>query len=212
MPIIPIQRVVSSTTNTVAAIDRATAVSNLLAGSSSNVVNVGNIGGYPEIVKYTNDNNTAFGGTTDPQIIWSQIPTVSGESHGFAVQSDLIPLSVGIINSFLISLAVFCDNAHLSRIQIVNDLGVFLVPQPTGLDVDLLDGSLNIFTAETLPYNWQRVRYYTIPVSLGTITAATNVRFVFSFSAVNYNIDPSLPNPAGLAFIADIYSDFSITT
>lgn len=213
MPIIPIQRVVSSTTNTVAAIDRATAVSNLLAGNPPNVVNVGNIlGNYPEIVKYTNDNNTAFGSTPDPQIIWSQTPIVSGESHGFAAQSDVIPLSVGIVNNFLISLAVFSDNAHLSRIQIVNDLGVFLAPQPTGLDVDLLDGSLNILTVETPPFNWQRVRYYTIPVSLGLIAVSTNVRFVFSFTAVNYNHDPSLPNPAGHAFIADIYSDFSITT
>jgi hypothetical protein len=211
MPIVPIQRVVSRTTTTVAAIDRATAVSNLAGGNPPNVVNVGNQGPWPEIVKFTNDNNTAFNGAPDPQFIWSQASFVSAESRGFAAQSDLIPLSVGIINNFLISLAVFADNAHLSRIQVVNDLGVFLVPQPTGLDVDLLDGTLNVLTIESPPFNWQRVRYYTIPVSLGLISVLTNVRFIFSFTVVNYIQPDGGSNPSGLSFIADIYSDFSIT-
>ncbi|RCW50891.1 hypothetical protein [Paenibacillus prosopidis] len=211
MPIVSIQRVVSSTTTTVTAIDRATAVSNLLAGTPPNVVNVGNSGPWPEIVKYTNDNNTAFAGTPDPQIIWSQASPLSGESRGFAAQSVVIPLSVGIINNFLISLAVFADNAHLSRIQVVNDVGVFLVPQPTGLDVDLLDGPMNVFTMEPPPFSWQRVRYYTIPVSLGLISVPTSVRLIFSFTVANYIQPDAGNNPAGLAFIADIYSDFSIT-
>jgi hypothetical protein len=207
MPIIPIQRITSSTGNVVSAADRPTAVANLLGGAAANVVNVGNPDEvWPVLLKYNNDNST-FGSSADPQFVWTQSTFIPGESHGFAAQSAAIPLTVGVVNSFVLTLAVFADNAQVAHIDAVNALTLAIIPT-TNLGVDLTDGSLNPSTSLTEispPYNWQGVRYYTIPVTFGLVAAALDVRFVFSFEVVNYDNNGGPFNPAGLAFVADIY-------
>ncbi|WP_019421441.1 hypothetical protein [Paenibacillus sp. OSY-SE] len=210
MPIIPIQRLTSSTANVVSAADKATAASLALAGAAPNVVNVGNAPLiWPQLRKFDND-NTGFAGVADPQAVWTQSTFIPGETHGFAAVSVTVPLTVGILNNFVIALTVFADNAVTARIQAVSTLGVSLFPVP-GLDVDLNAGSLNPVTGITTdvanPYNWQNVRFYSIPASLGLISVAIGVRFVFSFQVTNYLTNGAI-NTAGLAFSADIYQTF----
>ncbi|WP_028546795.1 hypothetical protein [Paenibacillus taiwanensis] len=207
MPLIPIQRLTSSTTNVVSAADRATAVSNLLLGAVPNVVNVGNAPKiWPQPSKFDND-NTIFSAAANPQFVWTQPTFVPGESHGFAAASITIPLTVGIVNDFLIALTVFADNAVTARIQAYSTLGISLFPVP-GLDVDLNAGSLDPLTGLTTdiapPYNWQKTRFYSVPASLGLISVALGVTFVFSFQVSNYFTTGAV-NTAGLAFAADIY-------
>ncbi|MBG9736806.1 hypothetical protein [Paenibacillus alvei] len=207
MPIIPIQRLSSSTANVVSAPDRATAAALALAGAPGNVVNVGNAPLiWPELRKFDND-NTIFAAVPDPQAVWPTPVFTPGESFGFAAVSITIPLSIGIFNDFLIALTVFADNAVTARIQAVSTLGISLFPVP-GLDVDLTAGSLNPVTGITTdvanPYNWQKVRFYSIPASLGLINISLGVRFVFSFQVTNYLTNGAI-NTAGLSFNADIY-------
>lgn len=207
MPLLPIQRLTSSTANVVSAPDRATAVNSILAGAAPNVVNVGNAPAiWPQLAKFDND-NTSFAAAPNPQFVWTQPAFFPGETHGFASVSVTIPLSIGVVNEFLIALTVFADNAVTARIQAVSSLGIDLFPVP-GLDVDLNAGSLNPITGITTdvsnPYNWQNVRFYSIPASLGLININIGVRFVFSFQVTNYLPNGAI-NTAGLAFAADIY-------
>lgn len=207
MALIPIQRLTSSTTNVVSAPDRVTAVNSLLAGAAPNVVNVGNAPTiWPQLAKFDND-NTTFAAAPNPQFVWTQPTFIPGETHGFAAVSVTIPLTIGVINEFLIALTVFADNAVTARIQAFSSLGIDLFPVP-GLDVDLNAGSLNPVTGVTTdvanPYNWQNVRFYSIPASLGLITLNLGVRIVISFQVTNYLTNGAI-NTAGLAFAADIY-------
>ncbi|MGG4395786.1 hypothetical protein ABEX25_15910 [Paenibacillus thiaminolyticus] len=209
MPLIPIQRLTSSTTNIVSAADRVTAVNSLLAGAAPNVVNVGNAPlVWPQLAKFDND-NTSFASAPNPQFVWTQPTFIPGETHGFAAVSITIPLQIGVVNDFLLALTVFADNAVTAHIQAFSSLGINLIPVP-GLDVDLNAGSLNPVTGITTdvanPYNWQNVRFYSIPASLGLITANIGVRFVFSFQVTNYLTNGAI-NTAGLAFAADIYQN-----
>lgn len=207
MPFIPIQRLVSSTTNVVTAADGATAAALALSGAAPNVVNVGNAPKiWPQLEKFTND-NTVFASVPNPEFVWSQPTFIPGETHGFAAVSVTIPLSVGIINDFLISLTVFADNAVTASILAFSPLAFSLFPVP-GLGVPLTGGSLDPTTGLTTdvanPYNWQNVRFYSIPASLGLISVALSVKFVFAFQVTNYFTTGAV-NTAGLAFAADIY-------
>jgi hypothetical protein len=115
-------------------------------------------------------------------------------------------LTVGVVNSFVITLAVFADNAHVAHIDAVDALSLATIPT-TNLGVDLTDGSLDPSTSLTEispPYNWQGVRYYSIPVTFGLVAEAVDVTFVFSFEVVNY-VNNGPVNTAGLAFVAHIY-------
>lgn len=207
MPLVPIQRLTSQTTNVVAANTRADAVNFLLSGGAPNVVNVGNAPAiWPQPSKFDND-NTVLAAAPNPQFLWTQNAFIPGETHGFASVSTTIPLSVGVANDFLIALTVFADNAVTARIQAVSSLGINLFPVP-GLDVDLVAGSLDPTTGVTtdtqFPYNWQKTRFYSIPASLGILSIAIGVRFVFSFQVTNYLTNGPI-NTAGLLFAADIY-------
>ncbi|MEQ7053136.1 hypothetical protein ABN764_21065 [Paenibacillaceae sp. P-4] len=207
MPLIPIQRLVSSTTNVVTAADGATAAALALSGAAPNVVNVGNAPKiWPQLAKFDND-NTVFAAVPNPEFVWSQPTFIPGETHGFAAVSATIPLSVGIINDFLISLTVFADNAVTASILAFSPLAISLFPVP-GLGVPLHAGSLDPTTGLTTdvanPYNWQNVRFYSIPASLGLISVALSVKFVFAFQVTNYFTTGAV-NTAGLAFAADIY-------
>ncbi|MDK8181205.1 hypothetical protein [Paenibacillus sp. UMB4589-SE434] len=207
MPLVPIQRLTSLTTNVVSAADGAAAFALALSGAAPNVVNVGNAPGiWPELRKFDND-NTVFAAAPDPQAVWSQAAFIPGETHGFAAASLTIPLTVGIINDFLIALTVFSDNAVIANIQAFSPLGISLFPVP-GLGVNLTAGSLDPNTGLTTdiapPYNWQKVRFYSIPASLGLISVALSVRFIFTFQVTNYFTTGAV-NTAGLSFAADIY-------
>ncbi|CAH8717043.1 hypothetical protein M5W83_20465 [Paenibacillus thiaminolyticus] len=209
MPLIPIQRLTSSTANVVSAADRVTAVNSLLSGAAPNVVNVGNAPLiWPQLAKFDND-NTSFAAVPNPQFVWTQPTFIPGETHGFAAASVTIPLQIGVVNDFLLALTVFADNAVTARIQAFSSLGINLFPVP-GLDVDLNAGSLNPVTGITTdvanPYNWQNVRFYSIPASLGLISINIGLRFVFSFQVTNYLTNGAI-NTAGLAFAADIYQN-----
>ncbi|NMM51818.1 hypothetical protein [Paenibacillus aquistagni] len=209
MPLVPIQRLTSLTTNVVAADTRAGAVTALLAGSAPNVVNVGNAPTiWPQPSKFDND-NTVLAAAPDPQFVWTQNAFIPGETHGFAAASVTIPLTIGVVNDFLIALTVFADNAVTARIQAFSPLSLSLFPVP-GLDVDLQAGSLNPITGITTdvanPYNWQKTRFYSIPASLGLISVALSVTFVFSFQVTNYLTNGAI-NTAGLSFAADIYQN-----
>lgn len=207
MVLIPIQRIVSSTTNVVTAPTSATAATLALAGAAPNVVNVGNAPRiWPQIAKFDNDNGP-FAAVPNPQFIWSQATFVPGETHGFATVSAAIPLTIGVAADFVIAMAVFADNAVVAQIQAFSPLQISLFPVP-GLNVPLIGGSLDPTTGLTTdvanPYNWQNVRFYTIPASLGLISLALSVQFVFQFQVTNYFTTGAV-NTAGLSFIADIY-------
>ncbi|OBY81177.1 hypothetical protein BBG47_02595 [Paenibacillus sp. KS1] len=207
MVLIPIQRIVSSTSNVVTAATSATAATLAIAGAAPNVVNVGNAPKiWPQIAKFDNDNGP-FAAVPNPQFIWSQATFVPGETHGFATVSAAIPLTIGIAADFVIAMAVFADNAVTATIQAFSPLQISLFPVP-GLNVPLTAGSLDPTTGLTTdvanPYNWQNVRFYTIPASLGLISIALSVQFVFQFQVTNYFTTGAV-NTAGLSFIADIY-------
>ncbi|TBL68553.1 hypothetical protein [Paenibacillus thalictri] len=209
MPVIPIQRITSRTTNVVGAANRATAIASVLANQPGNTVNVsGAYPNWPSLTPYTNDNNTSFSGITPPQTIWTVNPPLPGTTQGFAVRSVSIPLSVSLLGAdFVFNVAVFADNAHNLQIQAYNAVSLELFTM-SNLNVILNDGSLALdssFTTDsTKPYNWQQVRYYTITGSTGAIAVALGVFFVISFEVANYDTNKGL-NTAGLSFVTDIY-------
>ncbi|RAP74806.1 hypothetical protein [Paenibacillus montanisoli] len=205
MPLVAKQRITSQTSNVVFAATEAAAVTAALTGvGGSPVVAVSNpFPFWPTIQKYANDNNPTFGAAANPAYIWSETPADPGESFGFAAISNSIP-TLFTDNQYVITVTVFSDNAHTLRISAYDDEG--LIPA-TNLNIFLNDGDTTSFNPSengiSPPYGWQNVRSYTINtiVSVGIFD---NVRFIISFTGVNY--DSNGPeNPAGLAFIADIY-------
>lgn len=218
MTIINRQRLTSQTTNTVFAATQAQAVSSLLAGALPNTVNVGNAPLiWPSLNKYINDNNDApafttipeqpFAAVAEPQFLWSSLTPAPGESLGFAAMTSPILIDANTQAEFVLFLAAFADNAHTVRVDIVN--AQTLVPIPTAdTSVSLLDGSLSPVTGVTTdtsnPYNWQKIRYYSIPITLTPVPADQLIRFVISFEVSNY-LDNGPINTAGLAFVADFY-------
>lgn len=209
MVLIPIQRLSSSTANVVSAPTKVAAVTSLLSGGVPNTVNVGNAPKiWPQLAKFDND-NSVFAGVPNPQFLWSQPVPVPGETRGFAVASAPVLLTLGLFNEFLINMTVFADNAVTARIDGINLIGITLIPIP-GLNVDLVAGSNNPATGLTTdianPYNWQNVRFYSNIASLGIVTIAINMQFIFSFEVTNYFTTGAV-NTAGLAFNADIYQN-----
>jgi hypothetical protein len=208
MAVVPIQRLTSSTSNVVTAGSKAAAVTALLGGAAPNTVNVGNAPLiWPQLAKFDNDNNASFAGVANPQFLWSKPVPIPGEIQGFAASSVTIPLTVGVLNNFVIALTVFADNAVTANIQAIDALGLTIVPF-TNLNVDLMAGSLNplsgISPDNKNPYNWQNVRFYSVPATSGLISVGLSVRLIFSFEVANY-VNNGAINTAGLAFAADIY-------
>ncbi|WP_018759805.1 hypothetical protein [Paenibacillus terrigena] len=203
------QRIPSNTTNVVTATDRATAVTSLLMGAAPNAVNVGNAPLiWPQISKFDTDNNTSFNVIADPQFLWTQLVPLPGETKGFATRSNEISSS-DLAAEYVIALAVFADNAVKMRIEAFKRVASTISPLAgTGLDFDLTAGSLDpntgITTDNKFPYNWQNVRFYSIPVTFGAIQVGSFTSFVFSFEVANY-VNNGATNTAGLAFVVDIY-------
>lgn len=165
---------------------------------------------WPQLTPFTNDNSALAGAA--PQTVWISPTAAQGQKIGFAQQSSSFSVGLGIVSDFVITLAVFSDNAVDARIQAFNTLGVVIPVQLTAsnLNVLLTDGensdpsSQNVVTP---PYNWQNVLYYTINATLPASTlAALGVMFIISFDILNYLTNGDT-NPAGIAFVADIYGD-----
>ncbi|RAP76804.1 hypothetical protein [Paenibacillus montanisoli] len=207
MPLTRRQRITSQTSNVVFAANEATAIANALDGDPGNTVAVSNpFPFWPSINKYDNDNNNPFNAVSNPVYVWSETPADPGESFGFAVRSNSIPLSLALGNEYLIALAVVSDNAHQVTISAYNAATLGLIATQTNLNFSLADGPLATGTTElSPPFGWQKVRFYTIPANLGVaVGVSLDIFFVISFTAVNYSSNGP-DNPAGLAFIADIY-------
>jgi hypothetical protein len=201
---------ISSNTGVFAATTAQNAVDALLAGGPSpfTVTPVANpFPLWPNILKFNNDVDGS-----NPQAIWVAPGTATpGQTIGFAAATTIAITAPLLLTSLKVSMAVFADNAVEARVQAytVTTLPVLpvLIPIPN-LNVPLTDGTITDPNAEntaTPPFGWQNVRYFSLetapaqPIALG-------VQIVFSFQVLNYN-DNGPANPAGLAFIADVYGD-----
>ncbi|MBW7452656.1 right-handed parallel beta-helix repeat-containing protein [Paenibacillus sepulcri] len=70
-PLIPVQRLVSTTTNVFVASDRFAAVAAATTGIGTLAVQVPQYYTWPRLQKFVNDNNPAFGTVPDPVPIWN---------------------------------------------------------------------------------------------------------------------------------------------
>jgi hypothetical protein len=213
MPIIPLTRIVSGISGnlpqrTFVALDRATAIAEAREDDGLLATNISRVTVWPELQPYTNDNSlmTLLFPTT-PAYVWDSF-TTTPQIRYFAVASTQFTLTTG--EALICILRVFCDNAHDARIDVfdLSDGDLFRTMTPAA---NLIDGSLdpNAGTADDVPFNWLNVRHFSSPTSLlDAVPPSRNghsFQVVLSFEAVNYNSpDPSL-NPAGLAFVCDIY-------
>lgn len=226
MAITPVQRLVSSA-DVIARPTRAMAIAALLAGNPGNSVVIGNIPSiWPQIAKYDGDNNDIptvvtvpasppFNTVADPAIIWYTNPIVnlaSGETYAFAAQTNVFP-GLAVLSSAVVAIAVFADNAHTLQIDLYNAVTNTVVAT-TKLSTVIADGNMSGATGltEITPvYNWQKVRFYTIPFNI-PLGATVTYKIVYSFEVTNYQSPlgggtTQTTNPAGLAFIADLYLD-----
>ncbi|GMA66299.1 hypothetical protein NZD89_28895 (plasmid) [Alicyclobacillus fastidiosus] len=204
MPITPLARLVSDK-QTVVALDRATAIAQArgiqVLNDSTEVGRI--VQQYPQLLPYQNDNSSLS--TVAPSYIWDSI-TTTPQIRFFALGTTGFVLAAG--NQLLVDLKVFCDNAHDVQIDIfdvtVGDL--FTTITPAG---NLTDGNLDPNTGVTddIPYNWLNILYYTnTSIAVPDSRDGDTFQAVLSFQAVNYNISPpGTPNPAALAFVADIW-------
>ncbi|URT71578.1 hypothetical protein [Cytobacillus firmus] len=220
MAIEPFQRLTSNTTTVFFGNNMAQAAFN-----AANDINGGNhpdpvprVNVWPSLKKFGNDTTTQpyspFGGVSNPEYIWNQ-PTSDGQTVAFAVASGAFVVIPGEILSFGVFLNAFADNAMQAKIELFEFAGGTFgkaFPQPTGLDEFLLvAGEPNTPAeglTETQPYNWQDIRMYSTRFSAPIATTSSRTfTIVVSFEVTNYLIQPNRPNPAGLQFICDIYSD-----
>jgi hypothetical protein len=202
-----LERIVSSPSNVFMAATRQVAVQNAIIGVGTNPVSVPRDKVWPTLQRYIND-NAGFvtynpSPAQDPEFIWDSSAT-DGQSLGFAVSSNEYSFSTSI--NFDISVVAFADNAHNLQIDLVDATSNTVISTlPLGLQLD--DGSMDPATGVTVettdfPYNWQNIRFYSI--STGALPAGT-YKIIVSFTAVNYDQFPGFPNPAAVAFVADIF-------
>lgn len=173
--------------------------------------------------KYDNDSSnqpySPFGGTPNPDYIWEQ-PTSDGQRVAFASTTGAKFVTDGTTMSFSVFLVAFADNAMEAKIELFELMGgeqgdyVKAAPQPAGLDELVLVAGKPNMPAEGLteiePYNWQNICVYS---TCFTVDAPENriIKIVVSFEVTNYLVtNPPKPNPAGLQFFLDIYSDLDI--
>lgn len=203
MPVLFHFRMVSDN-DVIVAPDRATAVGLALSGGppDPSATIISQFPTWPKLNNYTNDNGLGIP-PPEPQFIWDSSVS-DGQSRGFA--TILSNFSFGSPTFAIINLVVFTDNAHEAVIEVYNrdtqSVEFTLTPAP----LPLIDGNMDPATGytETQPYNWQTVRFYSNHTP--TFPIGTSLALVLSFRVVNYNVIPPLAiNPAGLAFIADLY-------
>ncbi|WCK56179.1 hypothetical protein PP175_09825 [Aneurinibacillus sp. Ricciae_BoGa-3] len=206
MPILPFERIISGDSSFsktyVSSVDRATAIAQARSGSGTVAAIVGRVPQWPQLLPYTADNVFS---ATPPSYVWDSV-TATPQTRFFAVSTIGVTLATG--QQFLVDLSVFCDDAHDSRIDIFDatDNKLFTTLTPAS---NLIGGNLdpNCGPTNEAPSNWLNIRHYSnasdaVPVGLNGHT----FQIVISFETVNYNIVPlGLPNPAALAFTADIW-------
>ena len=201
-PVTPIQRLVSNPSTVYITADRNSAVLAAISG-------IGQIATeqpqlymwWPNLQKFAND-NSPFGGTPNPVYIWDNT-TSDGQTRGFALSSN--PFILDTSSQLVINLNAFADNALEAQIDLVDAATNQIISAPP-LGALLTDGSMNPSTGVTVetspPYNWQSIRFYSVvtaPILPGSY------KVIVSFQVVNYSNFSGSPNPAGLAFVADIY-------
>ncbi|KAA2301321.1 hypothetical protein FY526_25625 [Clostridioides difficile] len=103
----------------------------------------------------------------------------------------------------MINLTAFADNAMEAQIDLVDATTNTIISTPP-LGVLLLDGSMDPTPVVLdFPFNWQNIRFYSIPT--GPLPAG-EYKVIVSFTVVNYLQYMSYPDPAGLSFVADVYT------
>jgi hypothetical protein len=179
---------------------RPAAIASARSNSGTAATDIGRVVQWPQILSYVNGNGTLT--AAPPAYIWDSVTTAPQDLF-FAISTFPFSFAVSTGQAVIVELMVFCDNAHNVQIDIfdLTQGDLFTTLTPAG---GLTDGSLNTGTVENPPFNWQTIRYYSNDSQ--TVPAARNgdtLEVVISFEAVNYS--GSGVNPAGLAFIADIY-------
>lgn len=199
-PVTPVQRLSSSAANVYVATDREMAVAAANLGTGTLAVEVPQFPIWASLTKFVNDNNPVFGAIPDPTTVWSS-SMAPGQVFGFAASSSSFTITSE--GQVLIYLTAFADNAMEAQIDLVDATTNTLISSPP-LGTLLLDGSMDP-TPVVLepPFNWQNIRCYSI--STAPIPAG-QYKVIVSFTVVNYDQYMSYPYPAGLSFVADIYS------
>lgn len=219
MSITPLQRIISGPL-TVTADTRINAVNSIISGTYTSAVVVNNYYKiWPQLFKFSNDNNnlpgretpsTPFNAVPDPSFIWDtqSFNMTGGETRGFAALSQ--GFSVIRKTCFLVNLVSFADNAHRAQIDLLKMDAAPHIVQSQNLGVLLEDGSMDPLTGWSEKqniYNWQNVRFYSIPFC---ITEPGDYKIIISFDVVNYSGPQIAVNPAGISFCADIYCDDTV--
>ncbi|MFB9279465.1 right-handed parallel beta-helix repeat-containing protein [Cohnella cellulosilytica] len=201
-PVTPIQRLVSNPSSVYITTDRNSAVLVAISGIGQVATEQPQLYmWWPNLQKFAND-NSPFGGTPNPVYIWDNT-TSDGQTRGFAISSN--PFILDAASQLVINLNAFADNALEAQIDLVDAATNQIISAPP-MGALLTDGSMNPNTGVTVetspPYNWQSIRFYSVvtaPILPGSY------KVIVSFQVVNYSNFSGYPNPAGLAFVADIY-------
>jgi hypothetical protein len=157
---------------------------------------------WPELTEYVNDNrgllNEDIPQVPPPEFIWDQRNFPGGEVRYFAQA-----FNIDSIREHVIFTAVFADNAHRFFIEERAPGGTLI--QSFTPDGGLVDGLMVPQASQTddttSPYNWQKIRLWS---SDDIDPQSANNFFVFSFEVMNY-LTADTVNPAGLAYLIDIY-------
>ncbi|WP_123042473.1 hypothetical protein [Cohnella candidum] len=197
-------RTVSDSSTTFVGPDRNTAISGALSGSGTPATNYTPrlYFGWPGLAPYSNDNGLP---KLTPSYVWDS--TIgNGERIGVAARTSFISNPGAIALSIAVSIAVFCDNAHDTQIQIFRQGEPFpyatITPKDTfGVPLPLSDGSMTPIDEPGPTFNWQDIRFYSSNIILTPADAPYSV--VLSIEGQNYI--SSGPNPAGIAFVMDSY-------
>ncbi|MCR8644287.1 hypothetical protein NV379_16665 [Paenibacillus sp. N1-5-1-14] len=204
-------RIVSSPSTTVVAIDRSTAISGLLNMTGTPATDVGrSFFAWPGLDSYSNDN---YFTPVTPAFVWGDT-VIPGERLGFAASSQLTGNPSASSLSIIVFLTVFCDNAHDVVIQLLQEGKPFPAVTITPVDgfnvpLPLIDGTMTPMNEPVAPpFNWQTLRFYSGTVDVEDSTS--NYSAVVSFEGQNYLNQGSAPNPAGLAFVMDTYFIFEV--
>lgn len=197
-------RTVSDSSTTFVGQDRNTAISGALAGNGTPATEYDPrlYFGWPGLAPYSNDN--ALPANT-PAYVWDST-IQNGERIGVAARTPFISEPGATTLSIVVFVAVFCDNAHDTVIQIARQGEPFPFATITPIDsfsvpIPLRDGSMTPIDEPGPTFNWQDIRFYSSNIFINPPTSGYSV--VLSIEGQNYI--SSGPNPAGIAFVMDTY-------
>lgn len=202
MGFVDLDRIISSSDTQVDASSREAAVMKAInketgTGTTQDAVELGNLPGgiWPILDIYENDLAALNSLNLPPAFIWDDADASPGETRYFATAR-----LIGTNQELLIFVLTFSDDAHKLFVEERSPEGV-LISSLTPME-GLTDGSLDPNAGATsAPFQWQQIRYWSTD---DFFPASAENYLVISYEAVNYNpIGPV--NPAGLAFVADIY-------